>query len=175
MSRPHKPIPVMPFVGIIADGKIDRAILTEMNLGNPLVERPPIPFRWTDYYQPEMGDDLLRSWIFFDRLIDPTEIVELKHKSRDIEDRLSNNNHRTVNIDPGYIAPSHLVLSTYKDFSHRIYVGDSVYCEVTLQFRGGIWRPEAWTFADYRDAENQEFFTDARDIYMKMLRDRDEI
>jgi len=41
-----------------------------------------------------------------------------------IEEKLSNEWERTINLDPGYIGLSKLVLATTKDYSHRIYLKD---------------------------------------------------
>ncbi len=39
-----------------------------------------------------------------------------------------------------------------------------------MQFRGGCFQREAWTFADYSDKENMPFFIEARKMYMEKLK-----
>ncbi len=66
---------------------------------------------------------------------------------------------RRVNLDPGYLIASKLVLATTKDFAHRIYLGQGIYGEVTLNYRRGQgWQPHPWTYADYRSPLALEFF-----------------
>lgn len=47
---------------------------------------------------------------------------------------------RKVNLDPGYLEPSKLVLASTKNFSHRIYLNQGIYGEVTLLFANEIGR-----------------------------------
>ncbi|MCP4534749.1 MAG: DUF4416 family protein, partial [Delftia sp.] len=70
---------------------------------------------------------------------------------------------RPINLDVGYVEPSKLVLASMKNFSHRIYLRDGVYAEVTLMFRKGLWEPLGWTFPDYRSGRYDAFLTAARD------------
>jgi hypothetical protein len=44
---------------------------------------------------------------------------------------------RPVNLDPGFIEPSKLILASTKNFSHRIYIGNKMYAEVTLMYEKG--------------------------------------
>ena len=173
MSFPRKPLSALPFMGIIISQDIDYAKLIkelEADFGEILFERPLIPLDWTEYYTSEMGEKLFRSWIFFKELIDPSEIVAIKHRSRVIEDKYSVGNNRRVNLDPGYVNAARVVLSTFKDFSHRVYMFDGVYAEVTMQFRGTDFRAEEWTFSDYIDEKNLPYFHKARKLYMELLR-----
>ena len=63
--------------------------------------------------------------------------------------RLNENQGRTVNIDPGYIAAAKFVLATGKDYSHRIYLGEGIYGDLTLIYRSGGYAPLPWTYPDY--------------------------
>ena len=69
---------------------------------------------------------------------------------------------RPVNIDPGVVELSKLVLASAKNFSHRVYLRDGVYAEVTLQYRRGKWHGAAWTFPDYASGRYDAFLTAAR-------------
>jgi len=62
-----------------------------------------IPFDFTDYYQQQMGDGLLRKFIAFDRLIDPSELSEIKRATNDIEAEIARSGQveRPINLDPG--------------------------------------------------------------------------
>ena len=176
MSRHRSTQPVVPFCGIIFNNNIEfDNILIELiiKFGEILSYSEPIPFDWTDYYLDEMGDNLSRSWVAFKELIIPDKICKMKHIAYDIENEYSENRNRIINIDPGYIALPRLVLSTYKDFSHRIYVGDRVYCEVTLIFTQNKWQTLPWTFTDYRDEKNQKYFSSVRNYLKNELIQKD--
>ena len=71
---------------------------------------------------------------------------------------------RTVNIDPGYITLSKLVLASTKDYSHRIYIGKGIYAETTLRFIHGSFKPIDTTYPDYRTQLAIDFFNRTRDF-----------
>jgi len=130
-------------------------------------------FRETDYYRHETGEHILRQFVTFGRLIDPGELAATKHKTNAIEQRLAGtlaaDVSRPVNLDPGYIEPSKLVLASTKNFSHRIYVGSRMWAEVTLIYSNG-WTPLPWTYPDYRLSRYHEFFDVVRQRLVAQLR-----
>ena len=69
---------------------------------------------------------------------------------------------RPVNLDPGYVEESKLVLASMKNFSHRIYLGRGVYAELTLMYRGGAWCAMPWTFPDFASGRYDAFLNEAR-------------
>jgi len=124
-----------------------------------------IPFDLTHYYDEEMGHPLLRQFISFETLIDPEQLAAIKVATNRLEDGFAAEPDaaaaRPINLDPGYIAPSKLILASMKDFSHRVYLRDGVYGEVTLQYRNG-WQTLPWTFPDYGDGRYFDFLTAVR-------------
>ncbi len=108
------------------------------------------PFDFTTYYEREMGKNLLRRMIGLGPLILPDELVKVKVWT-DAEERrnLKAQGGRSVNIDPGYLAPSKFILATGKDYSHRIYIGEGIYGDLTLLFQNGKFAPLPWTYPDY--------------------------
>jgi hypothetical protein len=77
---------------------------------------------------------------------------------------------RPVNLDPGLIEASKLVLATTKNYSHRIYIGNKMYAEVTLIYEKGDWRHFEWTYPDYRQKSYQEFFSKVRNRLLEQLK-----
>ena len=77
---------------------------------------------------------------------------------------------RPINIDPGYMNESRLILASTKDFSHRIYLRDGIYAEVTLNYRRGRYESFPWTFPDYKSSDYQNFFLTVRELYVKKLK-----
>jgi hypothetical protein len=77
---------------------------------------------------------------------------------------------RPVNIDPGVIEPSKLILATTKNFSHRIYIGDRMYAELTLSFIKGLWKSFDYTFPDFKQNTYHDFLSKVRDRLVEQLR-----
>lgn len=129
---------------------------------------PIISFRHTHYYESEMGSNLKRKFISFQDLIDPAEIAKIKLFTNQLEgDFLHPDTHgRRINLDPGYLTLSKLVLASTKNYQHRIYVGSGIYAEVTLRCKKGEgFEPWEWTYPDYRTREYLQIFNRMRDIY----------
>jgi hypothetical protein len=126
------------------------------------------PFDQTDYYQDEMGPRLQRWFLGFAEPIPPDRLAEIKHETNAIEEAMAADCAlldipRPVNIDPGYIDLTRLVLATTKDRGHRIYLGHGIYAEVTLLYAQGAWQVLPWTYPDYRRAEYHVFFSRLRE------------
>jgi hypothetical protein len=125
-------------------------------------------FTETDYYTSSMGTDLRKQFIAAAHLIDPGSLPTVKLNSNRWEvEYAGSSDHpepRPLNLDPGYLTLAKLVLASTKDHAHRIYLGEGIYAEVTLNFRGHQWRPLEWTYPDYRRSDYQEFFTRCREF-----------
>jgi len=132
-------------------------------------ESPAIDFTSTSYYDEEFGARLRRKFVGFAKLAGLDGIASVKIATNAIERRLSAGGKRTVNIDPGYLDLSKLVLLTTKDYSHRLYLAGGIYGEVTLVFRGGTFRPWDWTYPDYRTKEYIDVFNEMRKRYREAL------
>lgn len=119
---------------------------------------------FTDYYTNEMGSALRKQFIVFARFISQENLHQTKIWTNHLEEENSDpqTKKRRVNIDPGYLAPSKLVLFSTKNFSHRIYIGDGIFGEVTLIYMHGKFKPLSWTYADYYSQENLEFLLKTR-------------
>jgi len=133
-------------------------------------ESPVLEFTHTDYYEKEFGAYLKRAFVSFKKLIPPESISRIKIITNRIEEKLSHQGRRMVNIDPGYLDLSKLVLATTKDYSHRIYLSEGIYAEVTLYYRDKGFKPFAWTYPDYKTAEYATIFNQIRQIYYEQIR-----
>ncbi len=138
----------------------------ERRFGKIDFESPVLPFLHTDYYQGEFGVNLKRQFLSFQKLIDPENLSRIKITTNKIEKRLSRDNKRRINIDPGYLDLSKLVLATTKDYSHRIYLKQGIYAEVTLFYQNREFKPSNWTYPDYRSPEYAEIFNKIRSLYL---------
>lgn len=130
-------------------------------------ETPLWAFTQTDYYADEMGPNLLRAFLAFERLIRPDDLAEIKRVTNELEAHMADEAldpaiRRPVNIDPGYVHLAKLVLATTKDRAHRVYIGHGIYAEVTLQYASEAWQVQPWTYPDYREPHYHAFFGTVR-------------
>ncbi|MEW6088149.1 MAG: DUF4416 family protein [bacterium] len=126
-------------------------------------------FNYTDYYEKEMGKDLKKRFISFEKLIEPPELADIKIFTNHVESQYLKDNKRRVNIDPGYLTLAKLVLASTKDYSHRIYLKSGIYAEVTLFYQDNEFRCLPWTYPDYKSEFGLSFFKKARSVYHKQI------
>jgi len=175
MAEAIKPSPVKLVIGAITSSEgilIEAKVGLEKKFGPLDFQSPLMPFNYTKYYEKEMGTNLLRQFLSFQRLINPRKLAAIKLYTNRLEKHLSrvrNSPSRTINLDPGYISAAKLVLATCKDYAHRIYLDKGVYGEVTLHFRNGAFLPWPWTFPDYRSKGYIQSFNTIREIYLRQL------
>jgi Domain of unknown function (DUF4416) len=131
----------------------------------------PFLFEQTDYYTQSMGPALLKQLLAFHDLIDPGTLPDRKLRTNAIEKELIGrySEARPLNIDPGYLHQGKFVLASMKDHSHRLYLRDGVYAEVTLHYQGGRFQNHPWTYRDYQLPGVQAFLESARAYYRERL------
>lgn len=143
----------------------------EALLGATDVASPPLAFNFTRYYEPEMGAPLWRLAVSFEALTSPERLVELKHFTASLEQRLAHpDGRRRVNLDPGMLTADHLVLATGKKSPHRVYLGRGVYADLTLIYRDAHFASLPWTYPDYAGAELQLWLGQMRARLLAQLR-----
>ena len=174
MSRPKQAEAVKLLVSLIsaAEEDICEAIrILALEFGKPDLISARMPFDYTNYYEEEMGAPLGRRMVSFEKLIPPESLPDVKRMTNDIEDRFSNSaGSRTVNIDPGYLSAAHLILATGKGYTHRPYLRDGIYADLTLMFTGGSFRALPWTYPDYAGADVISLLNRIRDKYLQTLK-----
>jgi hypothetical protein len=173
----NEPKPVKLIMGLLgADHACLKAAVDRIQslLGDIDLSSDIWPFDQTDYYRRQTGDSIQRQFISMQALLDPGRLAAIKHQTnqveRDLAASLAGPLPRPVNIDPGYIEPSKLVLATTKNYSHRLYIGDRMYAEVTLIFDKGQWDSLPYTYPDYRQAHYHQFFNKVRARLLEQLR-----
>ena len=179
MWKINKPKPVKLIIGVLAANQnaleaANYAIVKSFGRGDMVSDI--WPFEKTDYYKDQMGENILRQFVTIEKLIDPGRLAKMKHKANAVEQKLAKqlnlDLYRPVNLDPGFIEPSKLVLASTKNFSHRIYIGKKMYAEVTLVFDKGIWTPLRYTFPDYKQQCYHDFFSNVRERLLEQLRSK---
>lgn len=152
----------------------DRAVLSEAVSGLQDIFGPYLlasePFAWdfSGHYDAELGRPVLRSFLFFPPQFDPSLLPDAKLLAISLEERLSLNARRRVNIDPGFLALSKVVLASAKNYSHRIYLGKGIYGELTLRCVKDRFEAMPYTYHDYRDERTLSVLLQARSL-LKLL------
>jgi hypothetical protein len=177
LGKVNTPPPVKLICGFIFSGPevIQQAVQRlQVQLGPIDVQSEIFLFSHTEYYRKEMGQGLGRLFVSFSRLIRRERLAEVKLLTNGLEENLSRTlkgqNRRQVNIDPGYLEASKLVLASTKNFSHRIYLSRGIYAEVTLQYRQNRFQPLPWTYPDYQSPQVLSFLQRARRVYLEQVR-----
>ena len=142
----------------------------EASFGPVDIITEPFPFTFTDYYVPEMGEGIERFFISFSNLVQPATLAMFKERTNEIEGEWAEDGRRSINLDPGLLSLSSIVLATTKNRSHRITIGRSLYAELTLIYQNRHFEALPWTYADYRSEEVQEVLLRLRDRYKQLSR-----
>jgi len=127
------------------------------------------PFVETAYYEQEMGAELTRCYLSLQELKEPDVLVHAKQLSNLWEEQFSENGRRRINLDPGCLGESNLVLASTKNFSQRIYLGRGIYGEVTMIYARGDFTRLPWTYPDY--FHHKDFFLAVRKIHQAQLKE----
>lgn len=125
------------------------------------------PFNFTDYYTKEMGSCLFRHFVTFKHLIPIPKLPEIKLTTNGLEDQwATSEGNRRINIDPGYLCLHHVVLATTKGYTHRPYLRDGIYADLTLIYRERSFQSLEWTYPDYRQPRVIDLFNQVRKRYL---------
>lgn len=141
----------------------------------PIDSRSPLfPFDMTTYYEKEMGKNLVKRFVSIEPLMKIEELPSVKIQSNRLENLFGREDgSRCINIDPGYVDLSKIVLATTKDYSHRLYLDKKIYAEVTLHYssKDKSFVPWEWTYPDYREDVAIKYFNELRERYHQQLRE----
>jgi hypothetical protein len=177
MGTPTPPPPVKPVIGLLsADVALFAQTTTKLQeLYGPIdVESAVFPWNTTNYYREEMGENLSRKFVAFEPLISPEVLVRMKLETNALERVLSGatspSTPRLVNLDPGYLDATKLVLASTKNQAHRIYLAQGIYAEVTLLYHHSAFHSFLYTYTDYRWPETHEFLRSVRRRYLEQVR-----
>ncbi len=162
-------VPAALLCALIVDGESTecRALSALVDRFGPIVAKSEsYRLAATGYYAREMGAELHKKIVCFERLVDPALLAQAKRDAMDIErglarkevDRLC----RQANLDPGLLSIESLVLATSKRAGHRVCIAPSLYAETTLLYQKGKYRPLPWTYLDYQSELVQRFLLERR-------------
>src|SRR3990172_2964210 len=145
MGSPSRPESALLFVGALYRDEAFLAKATEKLgecFGELLLESPSFPWDSSDYYREELGRPLRRRFLFFGNPFTPERLAEIKLQTNGVEQELSEEGKRTINLDPGYLTLAKVVLASTKNYAHRIAIGKGIYAEVMLIYRDGKYRSQ---------------------------------
>lgn len=173
MSKPNPMEPVKLFFSILArDAEMINNTVKILSsvYGQPDFVSEIMLFDYTNYYNAEMGENLVRRFLSMEELIRPEILPDIKLATNEIEDKSALNSRRRVNIDPGYISKAHLILATGKAYTHRPYLRDGIYADLTLVYQGKKFCSLPWTYPDYADEKQILMLGKIRDRYLLQLK-----
>jgi len=157
--------PAVLVAGVLAAGEEALGAATslmEASYGPVRMASQAAAFTWTSYYAAEMGRELTRQFLAFERVIDPGLLGRIKLETGVLETEHARAGRRVFNLDPGYLTLSSLVVASTKEASYRVYLGDGVYAQPMLVYREKEFRPLEWTYPDYCDPAHLAFFEAVR-------------
>jgi hypothetical protein len=169
--------PVKLICGIIAskDQFSKKAKEHLIELYGPVDNQSPLfKFNFTDYYEKQMGKNLMREFLSFENLISPEKLSEIKLRTNKLEEEIRGElkaDYRVVNLDPGYLTPSAMIMATAKDFAHRIPLQDGIYAHLELLFSKKGVKILDWTYPDFKTEAYQQFFMEVRRVYLNQLKE----
>lgn len=175
MGIPKEPEKALLFIGSLYSNKdyyYKSLKSLEKIFGEIVMEGPEINWDFSEYYKKELGSPIFRRFLFFKTLIEQDAIADIKIKTNELEQIFSQNNKRNINLDPGYLTLSKIVLASTKDYSHRIYLGKGIYGEVTLIYNSKekTFQPHINTYRDFRDERYIRLFLIARNFYQSVFK-----
>ena len=175
MSELSRPLPVVLMFGIMYhDEAVYNQIISRLTTryGPIFSEGKRYDFSaHSPYYDDEMGTGIFKQLIAMEKLINRDAIVEVKQYAVELEEEFSQEGNRSINIDPGLISEENFILSTGKNFTHRIYLREGVFAEVTLIFvKGNKFRTLPWTYQDYAKEPASSWLLQTRSWLLKQRR-----
>jgi hypothetical protein len=156
MSRPREPVSAKLIIRFLfTDSTVQTKVLRRLEgLFGPMdYLSASAPFPYTTYYDREMGQGLRRQTAAYLDPVAPGALPDVKLRTNELEEEFSSEGNRKVNIDPGILSQERFVLATGKNFTHRIYLRDGIYADLTLMYQKGAYGPLPWTYPDYREPE----------------------
>ncbi len=132
--------------------------ILEEKFGEIKTKSEEYDFNFTDYYEGEFGTNLKKIFIIFEKPIEKQDLITIRERTGEIEQELSKNNKRSVNIDPGHISRSELILATKKGKNWKEPLSNEIYAHKLLEFKDNEVISFYHTFTDYKLKQNIEFF-----------------
>ena len=164
MARFKKPPPGKLIVSIIyssVDALADSVSALEKKFGKVMYETLEVHCEQAPDYTEEMGEKLHRRFFSFEKEVPRDSLAVVKATCFKIEaqfaDLIDGFHFRTVNLDPGILTPTTLVMASHREESHKVYIKDGVYAEIAMIHAHGGFCRLPWTQSDFCDEETIAF------------------
>lgn len=123
-----------------------------------------------EYYQKEMGNPLKRFLILSSETLARDSILDSKKWALAEEEKsVGTNGERLINWDTGLLTSESFFLATTKSYAHRFYLGEKLFCELTLYMEHGKWLSLPWTYQDYLHSQKLDFLSWGRSFLLEKL------
>lgn len=126
------------------------------------------------YYSKEMGPDLSRIFFLSATPVTREALLKVKLESLAWEQQWSQEGSRRVNVDIGLLSLENFLLATTKNYSHRVYLGDDIFADLTYIFQQGSFHVLPWTYPDFDDPLKREFLEWGRGFLLNIAGNRHE-
>jgi hypothetical protein len=169
MSTPREPLSAKLIIGFfMKDKSMLKPFAEKLNhaFGPVDMISPWIPFDFTSYYETEMGAPLYRRLLTFEKPVPQDQLVRIKLYTNELEMQYMEDGKRRINADPGILSHERFVLATGKNFTHRIYLNNGIFADLTLIFTQGRFQELPWTYPDYKDKNILSFLEKVRSKYL---------
>jgi hypothetical protein len=177
MGMPHLFEKPVLFIGVLFRNKqiFDGVLPALQNyFGTIFFQSTLKPWTYSSHYDKELGTPIYRSFVFFEKIIDPSSLSEIKLITNDLEAINSIGGNRMINLDPGYLTLAKVVLASTKNYSHRIYLGRGIYAELALVYKNQQFNSMFYTYNDYKDETYLKMFKKVRELLKKKQAGRNE-
>lgn len=173
MAKPRKPEKALLLTGVIYSNEKALDEVKKMlikKFGKIWIESEPYDFtKFTQYYEPEMGKRLFKKNIVFKKFFTINKLPDIKLYTNKLEDKFSKKNGRIINLDPGYMTITKLILASVKDRKHKVYLDKGIYADLTYVFLKESCIIFRHTFPDFKTERVQKFFLEVRNKLKERL------
>lgn len=121
-----------------------------------------------EYYAKEMGSPLARKFFVTTQTFPRDYLLSAKLQSLDWERNWAEDGKRRVNVDLGFLSLENFLLATTKNYSHRVYLGENIFADLTYHFHQGEILSFPWTYPDYVDEEKKQFLSWCRSYLLQI-------
>jgi len=169
MADIQPPLPVKLFIAILHNEISvlgDAVARLVSRFGEVDFRGEAYPFDMTDYYENEMGKELVRTIVAFEELVPPDALPDIKLVCNVIEEEMSIDGKRRVNLDSGYIDHHKVVLASAKGAGHKIYIAQGIWADFAARYKKGAFVPMEWSFPDFRDQRYNKELLEIRRKYL---------
>ncbi len=116
-------------------------------------------FSFTTYYEEEMGKNLEKSILAFEKEREEEQQAGIKTYTNRLKDEYRTGGKRRANIDPGYLTKEKLMLASNKKSPYKIGIAENIYAHLTLKFENSKAIATYRTYPDFKTEKVQKFLT----------------